>query len=193
MNDLKDVHEESTKPQSIEEQAINIDLTLSKKEIAENTRPVLVQLLRINGIDHETLNISKSKFNKLNRLELVDALFNKPEQEAKQEAKEGGEVTADFLNKILELKEIITEANTSGDYKKLDSVVATNLLEIVSKDETINNIDFKSPHFTKLLLICGSVYFVARLYGFKKIAIKFKELLVKIKGKKSDKVSKNEK
>jgi len=187
MNDLRDIHEESTKTQSVEEQAINIDLTLSKKEIAENTRPVLVQLLKINGINHETLNISKSKFNKLNRLELVDALFSKPEQEAKQEAKEGGEVTADFLSKMLELKEIITEANASGDYKKLDSVVATNLLEIVSEDETINNIDFKSPHFTKLLLLCGSIYFIARLYGFKKIAIKFRELLGKVKGKKSEK------
>jgi len=187
MDDLKDVHDESTKPQSIEEQAINIDLTLSKKEIAENTRPVLVQLLKINGINHETLNISKSKFNKLNRLELVDALFSKPEQEAKQEAKEGGDVTADYLSKILELKEIVTDAYTSGDYKKLDSAVATNLLEIVSKDETVNNIDLKSPYFTKLLLLLGGIYFVARLYGFKKIAIKFRELLGKTKGKKSEK------
>jgi len=188
MEDLKEIHEESTKPQSLEEQALNIDLSLNKKDIAENnTRPVLVQVLKINGIDHETLNISKSKFNKLNKLELVEALLNKPEAEAKQEAKEGGAVTADYISKVLEFKEILTEAHSSKDYKKLDSVVASNLLEAIANDENMANIDVKSPNFTKLLLLAGSVYFIARLYGFEKITIKFREILNKAKGAKSEK------
>ncbi len=188
MEDLKEIHEEAIKPKSLEEQAQSVDLTLNKKDIAENnTRPVLVQVLKINGINNETLNISKSKFNKLNKMELVEALFNKPEATAKQEAKEGGAVTADYISKILEFKEILTEAHSSKDYKKLDSVVASNLLEAIANDENISNIDVKSPKFTKLLLLGGSVYFIARLYGFEKIAVKFREILNKAKGIKNEK------
>jgi len=183
MEDLREVHEESIKPKSIEEQALSVDLTLSKKDIAENnTRPVLVQVLKINGIDHETLNISKSKFNKLNKMELVEALFSKPEAEAKQEAQQGGEATADYLQKALEIKELIEEARATKDYKKLDSAVASNLLEALSSDEKIANIDIKSPYFTKALLVIGSLYFIARLYGFEKIGSKFSEILNKARG-----------
>ena len=187
---LKEIHEEATRPQSIEEQALAVDLTASKKDIAENnTRPVLVQVLKINGIDHETLNISKSKFNKLNKTELVEILFSKPQAEAKQEAKQSGENTADYLQKLLELKEITSEAVATKDYKKLDSAIASNLIEALSNDEKIASIDYKSPYFTKILIILASIYFIARLYGFEKIGAKFSEIINKAKGAKSDEVS----
>ena len=192
MEDLREVHEESIKPKSIEEQAHSVDLTLSKKEIAENnTRPVLVQVLKINGIDHESLNMSKSKFNKLNKGELVDILFSKPQEQAKQETKETADSTADYLQKVLELKAIIEEAKETKDYKKLDSAVASQLLEAVGNDDSIANIDYKSPHFTRIIIALGVVYFVARIYGFERIGVKFKEMLDKIKGVRSEEAKSN--
>ena len=81
--ELKEIHEEATEPQSDNDTAQSLDLTQDIKKIAEdNTRAVIVEVLKIHGVDFESLNISKSKFNKLNKLQLLEAMRDfKPHSE----------------------------------------------------------------------------------------------------------------
>lgn len=181
--DLRELHEESMQPLSVDEQAMSIDLSLSPSKIADdNRKDVILKVLEIHGVNHDTLNISRSKFDKMNKKQLVDALFSHIKGDKKSSNDDSyiqsNEQTLDnVIMQVLELKDVIMEARETNDYKKLDAIVSMNVLEQFSNDESMSNISVNSPYFTRFIIAIGIIYFIARMIGFDVIS----EQIIKLK------------
>lgn len=182
MEDLQEIHEEATAPRSKESEAHGLDLSIPSKKLAEdNTRDIILTALKINNISYDTLNISKSKFNKLNKEQLIEALkgkINEPKEAEKEDKKKQEDF--DYLGAILSLKGTLESSLKSGDYQKLDSEVMGVTLKAMQSDENIQQIDIKSSHITKIIIGLSVSYFISRLVGFENISNKINDIKNKI-------------
>jgi len=182
VEDLQEIHEEATAPRSKESEAHGLDLSIPSKKLAEdNTRDIILTALKINNISYDTLNISKSKFNKLNKEQLIEALkgkINEPKEAEKEDKKKQEDF--DYLGAILSLKGTLESSLKSGDYQKLDSEVMGVTLKAMQSDENIQQIDIKSSHITKIIIGLSVSYFISRLVGFENISNKINDIKNKI-------------
>lgn len=192
--ELKEAHEQATQEPTKEENAHGLDLSLSSKRLAEdNTREIILTALELNDINHDTLNMSKSKFNKLNKEKLIEALkgkINEPTKEEKTSDKAKDDF--DYIGAILSLKSTFEKSRKSNDYTALDGEIATTVLSAMNSDENIQQIDIQSGNITKIIIGLGGLYFVSRLIGFETISNKLNEIKNKVLNRKEE-VKKDEK
>lgn len=188
--ELKEIHSEAVEPQSKAEEAHGLDLSISSTKLADdNTKEIILTALKINGVNNETLNISKSKFSKLSKIKLIDALkahLNDPDPKSEDQPKEAKQ-EFDYISSIMSLKSTVEKAVKSGEYSSLDSEIAGTVLNAMNSDENIQNLDIKSSSITKIVIGLGAVYFISRLVGFETISNKIQEIKNKILNRQSEK------
>jgi len=182
MDVLQELHEEATKPLSDDQFARTLSPASSDEQLAEATRNVIVKTLEIHGVTHNSLNISKSKFDKLNKSDLIRALRSKDEAQ-KVEAPKEQAPQLDYIGTVITIKKNIEKARKSGDYTNLDGVIADTILTVANNDEAMQNLPIKSAHISKIIIGAGVLYFGARLIGFETIA-----KALKLKKKTTEKV-----
>lgn len=179
--ELKEVHTQATQESAQEENAHGLDLSISSKKLADdNTREVILTALKINDINHDTLNISRSKFNKLNKEQLIEALKGKINTPKSEEKKSDTKEEFDYISSLLSLKSTAEKAIKSGDYSSLDGEVATNILNAMNNDENVSNLAISEGKISKAIMIIGAIYFISRLVGFENISLKLHEIKNKI-------------
>lgn len=174
--EIEAIHAEATAPKSDFELAS--DLNIESINPDDVTRSVLIKALEIRGITKDTLNVSLSKFNKLNKEQIITILksHNRGEaKESKSEAKESAPAF-DIFGSILEIKDEIIKAKKSGDFSRLDSAVADKMLKSASNDNTLSNINIDNGYITKTVLGLGALYLTARLIGFDVISEKINKV-----------------
>jgi len=185
MEEIQEAHREAQEPKSIDDVAQSIDLSLSASKIAEdNDRKTIVKVLEIHNVNFETLNISKSKFNKLNKEQLINALFdyqNREKGATRTADKKAPDV--DYLALIFEFKDLIMSAKDTGDYTKLDGAVAKQALNALGDSQTIENINLSPVYLTRIILSLGTIYFLSRMVGFDVITQKINQIIKRVKEK----------
>lgn len=182
-NDLEELHAEATAPLSDEQHAQSLSASSSDAQLAEATRNVIVKTLEIHGITHNTLNVSKSKFDKMNKAELIKALRDKERSAPKSgaEVPKSDAPQLDYIGAIIKIKQTVEKARKNGDYTQLDGVIADTILTVANNDEALQNLPVKSAHVSKIIIGAGVLYFGARLIGFDTIKSKlFKKKLEKV-------------
>lgn len=179
---LEELHAEATAPLSDDQHARSLSASSSDAQLAEATRNVIVKTLEIHGITHNTLNVSKSKFDKMNKAELIKALRNKENTAPKSaEAPKSDAPQLDYIGTVIKIKQTVEKARKSNDYTQLDGVIADTILTVANNDEALQNLPVKSAHISKIIIGAGVLYFGARLIGFDTIKSKlFKKKLEKV-------------
>jgi|GEM_PF-4507529 len=195
-DEIETLHQEANKDMSHEEEAkLIFDVGIPDSELIQVEKKVLLMVLKLHGVDHNSLNISISKFNKKNKKELVQALRSHAENPAPQEqtkpVKEA--VPFDLLGSVFEIKEEIEKARISGTYKKLDASVADKLLNAVNNDDAFNNLPVNSTLLMRFIIAIGVCYFLARLIGFETLANKLMTIKNKALNKGTNEPKKDEK
>lgn len=189
MEDLREQHEAATAPISEDQQARALSAQSSDAELLEAPRSVIVKTLAIHKIDHNTLNISRSKFDKLNKAELIKALRAKDSAPKAESVEAKDTQNIDFIGAAINIKKHAEKARKSGDYSALDGVVADTLLTVANNDASLSNLPIKSEHLSKVVIGAGVLYFGARLIGFDNIK---KYLKIKPKEKPIETAGENE-
>lgn len=174
-------HEAATEPKTAAQQAAEIEFSQISTDL---DRKVLDEIAKQQGITADALNMSVSKFKKLNKGQLVDAIkAGKPEEQAKEQPKPQDEF--DVLAFGMGLFNVVAETSKregEDKYKKLDSFIMSAAVERVSKSDSSININTNPQLVTNLLLSGSIVYGVARIIGFDRIKAKAEQLKIKILG-----------
>ena len=174
---LEELHTEATAPLSDDQLARTLSPTSSDEQLSTATVKVLRKTLEIHGITFNTLNISRSSFDKLNKAQLIKALREKDNapKEAVKSKEQAPQI--DYIGTVINIKKNVEKARKSGDYTNLDGVIADTILTVANNEESLQNLPIKSAHISKIIIGAGVLYFGARLIGFDNIskALKLKK------------------
>ena len=178
--DQIEAHSEATAPQTPEQ--IAAGMTFDQLS-ADTERKVLDIIAKNNGITADALNMSVSKFKRLNKEQLVNYIKQGAPKEQTKTApadQEGGEF--DLIGFTVKTAQITREALKKGDYQKLDAHVMETVGAQLSSGggESLIKIDANSKNLTYALVGGGILYAAARFIGFDVISKKAEQIGGKI-------------
>lgn len=176
--ELKEAHTEATKEQSPEEIAAAVEFEQISGDLPKS---VLLVLAKQHGITSDALNISPSKFGKMNKDDLAAAIRAGAPEAEKAKAKPA-EDDFDVLGFGVALFSAVNDARAKNDFKKVDNLLMQTVTERLTKDERTASMATNSHLITNLIYGGVACYAVARFVGFDVIAEKAANLKHKYLG-----------
>lgn len=179
--ELKATHEEATAPKTASQIAAGVTLDQLSTDL---DRKVLDIIASQNGINPDALNMSLSKFKRLNKDQLC--AYIKQGVPKEQKSGDGGNSSTesgefDLIGFGVKTVQITKEAIKKGDYQKLDAHVMETVGEHLSNGgESPLKIEANSKALTYAVVGGGILYAVARFVGFDVIGQKANEIGGKI-------------